>query len=151
MSSFLKTTTRHLIKNGAYSFLNIFGLAVGIACAALIFLWVEDEVKWDSVHAKKDNIYYLYENQKYDTYTGTFSSTPAPLGPAMLAEIPGIANVCRTSEGNDNKLFSIGDKSVYAAGKFAEPAFFSMFTLRFVEGQAENALKELYSIVLTQK
>ncbi len=151
MTTFLKTSIRHLLKNGTYSFLNIFGLAVGIACAALIFLWVEDEVKWDVVHAKKDNIYYIQENQKYDTYTATFSSTPAPLGPAMLAEIPGIAYVCRTNEGADNKLFKIGDKSVYSSGKYAEPSLFSMFSLHFVEGNAATAFKDLYSIVLTQK
>src|SRR6266511_3639510 len=97
--NFFKTTFRGLIKNGGYSFLNIFGLAVGIACAGLIFLWVEDEVNFDQVNTKKDLLYFVRENQKYDTYTATFSSTPGLLGPAMQAEIPGIANTCRTSEG----------------------------------------------------
>ena len=52
---FFKALTRSLWKNKGYSFLNIFGLAIGIACAGLIFLWVEDEVNFDSFNAKKDS------------------------------------------------------------------------------------------------
>ena len=51
--NYIKTAFRSLTKNKAYSFLNIFGLSIGIACAALIFLWVEDEVNYDSVNCKK--------------------------------------------------------------------------------------------------
>lgn len=149
--NFFKTIIRSFAKNKGYSFLNIFGLAIGIACAGLIFLWVEDEVSWDSFNTKKDWLYFVQENQKYDTYTATFGSTPGLLGPAMQAEIPGIANTCRTSEGNMPSLFIIGDKSVYASGKFAEPSLFSMFTLPFVQGNAAGAFKELHSIVITKK
>jgi putative ABC transport system permease protein len=151
LQNFFKTAFRSLLKNRGYSFLNIFGLAVGIACAGLIFLWVEDEVNYDQFNTKKDLLYFVRENQKYDTYTATFSSTPGLLGPAMQAEIPGIANTCRTSEGQMAFLFTIGDKSVYAAGKFAEPSLFSMFTLPFAEGNAATAFKQLYSIVITEK
>src|SRR5437660_735265 len=95
---------RLLRKNKGYSFLNIFGLATGIACAALIFLWVEDEVTWDSFHEKKNRLYYIDEHQQYETYLATFSSTPGLLGPAIQAEIPGIANTCRTNEGQVSML-----------------------------------------------
>src|SRR6187455_2116522 len=108
--NYLKSTLRNLWKNKGYSFLNIFGLAIGITCAGLIFIWVEDEVNYDSFNTKKDRLYYVNENQQYDTYTATFSSTPGLMGPAMQAEIPGIANTCRTSEGLTSLLFSIGDK-----------------------------------------
>jgi putative ABC transport system permease protein len=73
--NFINMTFRSLTKNKAYSFLNIFGLAIGIACASLIFLWVEDEVNFDSTHVKKDRIYLARENQKYDTYVFTESSS----------------------------------------------------------------------------
>ena len=151
MNNFFKTTFRNLWKNKTYSFLNIFGLAIGIACAGLIFLWVEDEVNWDSFNVKKDRLYYVRENQKYDTYTATFGSTPGVLAPAMQAEIPGIANTCRTIEGQMSLLFTIGDKSVYACGKYAEPSLFSMFTLPFVQGNAKTAFTQLYSLVITEK
>src|SRR3569623_855280 len=88
--NFFKTTIRSLERNKGYSFLNIFGLAIGIACAGFIFLWVEDELSFDQFNAKKDQLYFIRENQKYDTYTATFGSTPAPMAPAIKAEIPGL-------------------------------------------------------------
>jgi len=151
LRNFFRTTLRNLWKNKGYSFLNIFGLAIGIACAALIFLWVENEVNWDSFNVKKDRLYYVRENQKYETYTATFGSTPGLLAPAMQTEIPGIANTCRTSEGQMSFLFTIGDKSVYASGKYAEPSLFSMFTLPFMQGNAKTAFAQLYSLVITEK
>ena len=102
-NTFIQTTFRNLQKNKAYSFLNIFGLAIGIACAGLIFLWVESELSYDQFNTKKDQVYFIKENQKYDTYIATFGSTPAVMAPAMQAEIPGIANTCRMSEGGGNK------------------------------------------------
>jgi len=142
---------RGLIKNRAYSFLNIGGLAIGIACASLIFLWVEDEFNFDSVNVKKDKLYIARENQKYDTYVFTHSSTPGLMGPAIKAEIPGIANTCRVSEGQTPLLFTYGDKSVFAGGNYAEPSIFTMFTLPFVKGNAASAFAQLHSVVITEK
>ncbi|WP_423147761.1 ABC transporter permease [Rubrolithibacter danxiaensis] len=139
------------MRNKIYSFLNIFGLAIGIACAGLIFLWVEDEINFDQYNVKKDQIYYVRENQKYDTYVATFGSTPGILGPAIQAEIPGIANTCRMSQNNEDKLITIGDKSMYASGSYAEPSLFNMFTLPFVQGNAKTAFTQLYSMVITEK
>jgi predicted permease len=142
---------RTLVKNRGYSVLNIGGLAIGIACASLIFLWVEDEVNYDSVNTKKDRLYIVRENQKYDTYVFTHSSTPGPMGPVMQAELPGIANTCRDSEGETPLLFASGDRSVFASGKYVESSIFSMFTLPFVQGNAKNAFSELHSLVITEK
>ncbi|MEP7107189.1 MAG: ABC transporter permease [Ferruginibacter sp.] len=151
LNNFLKATVRNLWKNKTNSFLNIFGLAIGIACAALIFLWVEDEIQYDGFNVKKDRLYYVRENQQYDAYVATFSSTPGVLAPALQAEMPAIANTCRMYEGQARVLFSIGDKHVYASGKYAEPSLFSMFTLPFVQGNATSAFAQLYSLVITQK
>jgi putative ABC transport system permease protein len=149
--NFFKTALRNFWRNKTYSFLNIFGLSVGIACAALIFLWVENELSFDNFHEKKDRLFFVRENQKYDTYTATFWSTPGLMGPAIQAEIPGIANTCRASESNMQFLFAIGDKSMYSNGWFAEPSLFTMFTLPFVQGNAATAFKQLYSVVITEK
>ncbi|HTN35849.1 MAG TPA: ABC transporter permease [Arachidicoccus sp.] len=146
-----KSAWRNLKHNKIFSTINILGLAIGIASAALIFLWIEDEVSFDDFNTKKDELYFVRENQKYNTYTATFSSTPGLLGPAMQAEIPGIANTCRTSEGDEQLLFTIGNKSMYASGKYAEPSLFSMFTLPFVQGNASTAFRQLHSMVITEK
>lgn len=149
--SYFKTMWRSLLKNRGYSFLNIGGLAIGIACASLIFLWVEDELDYNSVNLKKDNLYFVMENQKYDTYVFTEGSTPGLLGPTMKAELPGVANTCRISEGMTSFLFAYGNKSMFSAGQYADPSIFSMFTLPFVEGKASTAFSQLRSIVITQR
>lgn len=150
IKNYFKTSIRNLLKNKGYSFLNIFGLAIGIACAGLIFLWVEDELSYDQFNTKRDNLYFIKENQKYDTYTATFGSTPGPLAPAMQAEIPGIANTCRMND-QDATLFTIGDKTMYAAGIYTEPSLFTMFTLPFIDGNAKTVFQQRYSIVVTEK
>ena len=147
--NFFKTTIRSLLRNKGYSFLNIFGLAIGIACAGLIFLWVQDEVNWDQFNTKKDSLYRIRENQKYDTYVATFGSTPAPMGPAMQQEIPGVANTCRII-GYNTKLITIGNKSMYAFPNYADASLFSMFTFPFVQGNARTAFTQLYSMVVTE-
>ena len=149
--NFFKTTFRSLWKNKGYSFLNIFGLAIGIACAGLIFLWVEDEVSYDNNNIKKDRLYLVKTNNKVDEGVFTHSSTAVLMGPSLQATIPGVANTCRTTEDGTSFLFSIGDKSVNASGMFAEPSFFRMFTLPFTQGNASNAFAQLHSIVITEK
>ena len=66
IKNYFKTTIRNLSKNKGYSFLNIFGLAIGIACAGLIFLWAEDEVTFDNANVKKDRLYQLNVNMTVD-------------------------------------------------------------------------------------
>jgi putative ABC transport system permease protein len=151
IKNYMKTMWRSLAKNRTYSLLNIGGLAIGIACAAFIFLWVEDEVNYDSVNVKKDRLYLVEENQKYDTYVFTESSTPGLMAPAMKAELPGVANTARSTEGETSFLFAKGDRSVFASGKYVDPSIFSMFTLQFVQGSAATAFQQLHSLVITEK
>jgi predicted permease len=146
---FFKSTVRSFVKNKTYSFLNIFGLAVGIACAGLIFLWVENEVNYDDSNKKKDRLYAVLCNWNYAGNIRTTWSTPGLLGPAIKAEMPGIQNTCRTSE-DQTALVDIGDKTVSAAGRFAESSLFDMFTMPFVQGSAQTAFVHPYSIVLTE-
>ncbi len=149
--NFFKTTVRTLLKNKTYSFLNIFGLAIGIACTGLIFLWVENEVNYDNVNAKKDRLYMVLNNWPFAEHYSTYESTPGPLAAAMKAEIPGIANTCRYTDGQNNLLFKIGDKSMYAGGTYADSSVFSMLTMPFVQGNAKDAFRQLYSLVITEK
>ncbi|HVX25711.1 MAG TPA: ABC transporter permease [Parafilimonas sp.] len=144
------TTLRNLWRNKGYSFLNIFGLAIGIACAGLIFLWSEDELNWDNNNIKKSQLYQLEVNMTSDGNNFTMGSTPRPMGKAMQAEIPGIANTARVSDQGQRLLFDANNKSVYSTGLYADPSLFSMFSFDFVEGNAKNPLPQLYSVVLTQ-
>ncbi|HLY71664.1 MAG TPA: ABC transporter permease, partial [Puia sp.] len=151
INNFLKTTFRSLWKNKTYSFLNIFGLAIGIACAGLIFLWVESEVNFDRFNVKKDQLYFVRVNSMLESSTFTHGSSPGILGPAIQAEIPGIANTCRMTENETSLLFNINERSMYAEGKYVEPSMFDMFTMPFVQGNSKSAFAQLYSIVITEK
>ena len=151
IKNYFKIAWRSFLNNKVYNSLNILGLSVGMVCAGLIFLWVEDEVNFDHFNLKKDRLYFTKVNQKYDTYTATFGSTPGVMAPAMQADIPGIENTCRITEDQTSLLFKIGEKTMYASGKYAEPSVFSMFTFPFVQGNAAGAFSQLHSIVLTEK
>ena len=148
--NFFKTTFRSLSKNKGYSFLNIFGLAIGIACAGLIFLWAEDELNWDNNNVKKDSLYQLNVNMTVDGNEWTMGSTPRPMAAAMKAEIPGIANAARFSDQDQQSLFSFSNKSLYAAGHYTDASLFSMFSFNFIEGNANNPFPQLYSLVITE-
>ena len=150
IKNYLKTAFRSLSKNKGYSFLNIFGLAIGIACAGLIFLWAENELNWDNNNVNKSKLYAIRENATYAGYTFTNWSTPRPMYADIKREIPGIVNTCRVSDEEIKSLFTIGSKSMYASGKYADASLFSMFTLPFVQGNAATAFNQLHSVVITQ-
>ena len=147
----LKAGIRNFWKNKSYSFLNILGLAIGIACAGLIFLWVEDETSFDSVHVNKDRIYMVMNNWPFTGHFSTYENTPGLMGPAMKKEIPGLVNTCRTTEGQSTQLILIGNKSFYAGGVYADSTLFSMFTIPFVQGSAGTAFSQTHSMVITEK
>jgi putative ABC transport system permease protein len=151
IKSFFKTALRSLLKNKTYSFLNIFGLAIGIACAGLIFLWVENEVNFDNFNVKKDRLYFVRVNSILNDRVFTHGSSPGVLGPALQKEIPGITNTCRTTENRTRLLFTIGDKSMYASGIYTESSLFDMFTFPFVQGSPKTAFSQLHSLVITEK
>ena len=147
---FFKTAFRNLLKNKTYSFLNIFGLAIGIACAGLIFLWVEDEMTFDDANVKKDRLYQLEVNMIFNGNTFTMPSTPRPMAAAIKAEVPGIANAARLSDNDQKLLFSFDNKSLYATGRYTDASLFSMLTFHFVQGNAKNPFPQLYSLILTE-
>ena len=150
IKNYFKTAFRNLWKNKGYSLLNIGGLAIGIACAGLIFLWVEDELTYNHYFSNRNDLYKIKDRQTYDGNTFTFDATPGPLAASIKAEIPGIKNTARTTWGN-SELFSLNDKSLYEKGLYADPAFLTIFQLQFVQGNAATAFSQLHSLVVTEK
>ena len=148
--NYFKTSFRNLWKNKGYSFLNIGGLAIGIACAGLIFLWVEDELTFNHYFSNRENLYKVKDRQTYDGTTFTFDATPGPFAQGIKSEIPGIKNTARTTWGN-SLLFSLGDKTIYEQGLYVDSPFLKIFQLQFVEGNADKAFEQLHSIVLSEK
>ncbi|HEY9002601.1 MAG TPA: ABC transporter permease [Mucilaginibacter sp.] len=151
LKNFFKSTVRNLWSNRGYSALNIGGLAIGIACAGLIFLWVADEITADNFNIKKERLYAVKINASFGDNKFTMGSTPRMMAASMKAEIPGIVNACRVSDDDVNSLFNINGNAVYASGKYADPSLFSMFTFSFIQGNAGNPYSQLYSIVIPEK
>jgi len=149
LKNYFKTAFRNLWKTRGYSLLNISGLAIGIACAALIFLWVEDEFSFDHYFSNRNSLYKVKDRQTYNGTTFTFDATPGPLAGGMLAEVPGLKNTARAAWSRPI-LFSYGDKTIYETGMYVDSSFLSMFRLQFIEGQAAGALSQLHSLVITE-
>ncbi len=148
--NYFKTAVRNLMRKKGFSLLNIVGLAIGIACAALIFLWVEDELTYNHYFKKKDQLYYVMENQTYDGKIFTFGATPGLLGPALKAEVPGIKNAVRMNWGS-RAVFNKDDRNLYADGANVDPEFFDLFSVEFTHGTAATAFKELHSVVINER
>ena len=149
LTNYLKTAFRNLKKNKIYNFLNIFGLAIGIACAALIFLWVEDEMTFNHNFEKKDHLYRIMENQPGNGRINTSSFTPAPMAAAVKTEIPGIKNAGRMSW-LIAQSFKLNDETINQRGVFADPDILEMLDLPFIHGTKANALEQPLSIVISE-
>jgi len=148
--NYLKIAWRNLWKNKGYSALNIFGLAIGITCASLILLWVEDELSFDSTFPKQDFVYYVPTNQQFEgEWRTVFQSTPGPLAKAMKDEIPEVVRSAR-SLGAD-VLFEVGDNSINKYGRLADPDFLNIFSLTFIEGNIDIALEKPDAIVISEE
>jgi putative ABC transport system permease protein len=146
-----KTLVRGLLRNKGYSFLNIGGLAIGIACAGLMSLWIADELSFDNFNQNKDKLYQVQVSMTDGGNNFTMTSTPRLLFSSLKAEVPGVANSCRFLDEDIKSLFTFGNKKQYATGRYADPQLFSMFTIPFVQGDAHKPFPQLYSIVLTEQ
>ncbi len=149
IKNYIKIAFRGLLKNKGYSFLNIFGLTIGITCASLIFLWVEDEMNFNTDFAKQDQIYYVPTNQKYDGEWRTFYSTPGPLAQDMKNEIPGVVRATRSC--SEERTFTVGDHTINKKGRYADQDFLEIFNLSFIEGTAKDAFNNPEAIVITKE
>lgn len=143
--NYLKVTLRYIIKHKAYSFINVFGLATGIACCLLILLWVEDELSYDSFNEKSDRLY------RVTRVSGESRNerTPAILAPTLKDEYPGISDACRYRESQtfvkiEDKFFS------HLKMAYVDPSFFNLFTIKFIQGNASTGLENNSSIILTE-
>ena len=145
----LKQSLRIIFRNKTYSILNIAGLAIGITCAALILLWVEDEVTYNDF-PKQKQLYALYENQSYSGEIMTFSVAPNPLAAALKEEVAGIKNVMRYNDNNFRSVFALNNKMIYECGAYADSTIFSMLDIEFVTGNAATAFEGTYPLVITE-
>jgi putative ABC transport system permease protein len=148
--NYLKVTMRNFKRQKGYSFINIAGLSVGIACALLLGLVVQYEFKYESHHENAGRIFRInMENTRLErTYRSVYS--PVPLAPAMCAEVPGVTNFARIAEVRQIQV-TYGDKKFYEDGlRFVDPGILEMFTFPLIAGDKETALKDADAVIITE-
>jgi putative ABC transport system permease protein len=150
--SYLKTAYRNIIKYKYYSLINILGLAFGITCCMLIFLYAKYELGYDRFHKNADQIYRIVKqsikNNRIDRSTGT----PAPLAAALVEEYPEILDAVRIDKPG-YKIF-VKDSGDWIYEKnfiFTDSSFFKIFSFFFLKGNRETALLDPSSIVITER
>jgi len=149
LKNYLYIALRNIKKYKGYAFINILGLAIGMACSILILLWVQDELTFDRFHVKGENLYRIEQNQYYSGSAYHVNVTPYPMGPGVKAEIPEVADACRIV-GSSGLLFRQGEKMFFEdRALFVDPSFFEMFTFPLIRGDAALAFREPNSVVIS--
>ncbi len=154
--NYFKIAWRNLVKKKAYSFINIFGLGLGIACCVLIFMFVQDELSYDTYHTKRDRIYRVIHGESATGKPEDGSPDPfwvwnnAPIGPALKNDFPEIEKVVQFS-GRADILLTYGEKAYQEEGiLFMDSTVFDVFSWKLLKGNPETALAAPFSIVLTE-
>ncbi|MGH7600820.1 MAG: ABC transporter permease [bacterium] len=151
LKNYLLIALRTILKHKAFSAINLFGLAVGIACFIVILLYVQDELAYDGFHADADRVYRVVKDFVNDDGSKVpDATTPPGLAPALVREIPEVETAARIFPSWGYKpLLTYGEKSFYEE-RFArvDTTFFEIFSFPFVYGEAKSAFTQPSSIVL---
>ncbi|QHT69649.1 FtsX-like permease family protein [Rhodocytophaga rosea] len=146
INNYFKVAFRNLLRHKAFSFINIFGLAVAMSVCMLIILMLADQRSYDQFHVNKDSIYRILSKPKEASQP--YATTPFPLVSTLKKEY---ANIDEATQ-----LFSgVGGDAVYKQqvvemrGFFTDPAFFTIFSYELAQGNSQNALAEPNSMVIT--
>ncbi|MEE9464681.1 MAG: ABC transporter permease, partial [Candidatus Neomarinimicrobiota bacterium] len=147
--NYLKIALRNLLRHKGFSFINIVGLAIGLAGCLLITLFVLDEFSYDRHHAKADRIYRV----DFDAMLGggeiRSTASPKPMAPTFVAEFPEVERAVRLQ--SEDEVFRLGNLEYNENNIiYADSNIFDIFTIPVLAGDSQTALNKPYSIVLTQ-
>jgi putative ABC transport system permease protein len=147
--NYLKVAIRNLLRQKGFSFINIFGLALGISCTALIGMWVNDELSYDRFHKDYDRMYRI--TATLPELKVHAAVTSAPIALAVKNEIPEVEEAVRIS-GSNRDLVQVGDVKFEEQGIiYADSNFFRVFTFPFLKGDSEHALQNPEGIIITEE
>lgn len=150
IKNYIKIAFRQFKKQKGYSFINIAGLAVGMACCILILLWVYDELSFDRYHENADRIYRITYVEEIGGAYDHLALPPFVAAPTFAAELPEIRAYTRLWQRSglityENKKFD--ERGIF----YVDPDFFIIFSHEFIDGDPETALDAPGSIVLTEE
>ncbi len=150
---YFKISLRNLGRQKVLSFINIFGLSVGLACFSLFLLYAVNEFSFDRFHKNADNIYRVYrwseamngEEARGDVYM------PSPLGPALKQDLPDVVNYVRFRDAWGESFIKVDGNVRRMHVSYTDPSIFSVFSFPLKYGTAQGALKELLNIIITKQ
>ncbi|MDH4219243.1 MAG: ABC transporter permease [Candidatus Aminicenantes bacterium] len=145
LKNYIKITWRNIRNNKIYSFINIMGLAVGMACCILILLWIQDELSFDKFHENYSALYRTIPELQ-DT---KFSSNPLALAAVFKEQYPEVRQITRFCF--RYWLMKYGDKIYNESGALVDDDFLKMFTFPLIKGTPETVFASRESIVLTER
>ncbi len=153
--NYFKVAFRNLKKYKGYSFINIGGLATGLACSILVLLYVYNEISYDRFHDKADQIYRIYVTAKIDNRIIETLGTSAPLAKTLKDEYPEILETLRVSdyrETSSRKAIVRFDDNTFEENNAyaADPNFFDVFTFPLIKGNPKTVLAHPNSVVVTE-
>jgi len=150
LKNYLKIALRNLLRQKLYAFINIFGLALGVACCLLILLFVEHEWSFDKFHSKADRLFraILVEHKTEGGVEG-MAYQPMPLGSTLQAEFPEIERAVRVFTGGG--AVSYGDKHFAESFIFTDPTFFEVFDFPLLQGDPASVLTDPNAAVISRR
>jgi len=149
--NYFKIAWRTLIKNKAHSLINITGLAVGLTCSLLIFMWVQSELDIDAYHVDKNRLFKVYEREFVDHKVVGDYDTPAVMADELKKKIPEVQYAIDMQEVNEQHPFKVENKVVKMDGAYASTDIFKMFSYPLLKGQPETALNSPKSIAISAR
>lgn len=147
----LKIAYRNLIRNKGYSFINIAGLAIGMACTLLLLLWVNHEMSYDKFHEKNQQLYQIVNWQTYSGQEYGWPNIPGKLVELMKEKTPEIAHATNYDPWGDKSLFVMNGTKNYERVFHADADFFQMFSFPLLKGSPDKVFADPYSLVISEK
>src|SRR5664279_1315481 len=152
IKNFFLIAGRNIARHKGFTFLNVTGLAIGLAASLLILLWVQDEFSYEKFNRNAESIYRVEEDQFYSGARYHVTVTPVPGGPVWKEKIPEIEDQVRKNLWLPRVLFKYEDKSFFESSIAAvDSSLLNVFTFPLSMGDPLTALNSPHSIILTQK
>jgi putative ABC transport system permease protein len=150
LTNYLKIIIRNLFKNKVFSVINVSGLALGISVCFLIYLWVQDELNYDTFHRHAENIYRVERRWDFQDMHGQGATTAGRFGPTMVADYHEITDFVRLDKA---ELYIKDHRNTFQKQELflADNSVFEIFDFHLVEGDQERALDQPRSVVLTKE
>ena len=150
LRSYFKIAFRNLTKNKGYSFINIAGLATGMAVALLIGLWIWDELTFNRYHKNYDRIAQVWQHNLYNGVKGSQTANPYVMAEEIRNNFGSDFKYVLQSTWNFGRILTVGEKKFSKSGMYWEPQVIDMLSIKLLKGGHDQALKDPYSIILSE-